>query len=236
MEYVKTFEHFSDELIVEKLNLQPLLDKLKISINKNAIATLIVGSLLAVTSVAQATNFIENRNDLSHKDKIALVVAIKKYHDPLLLRLSHSGWEHIRDYEKLKLQAYSIGDGMVTIGYGHATPESESKYDVGDKISLKTANTLFIKDVNIAAEGVRRIFEEWKEQGIKVKITQNQYDVMVSMTFNMGISGFRTSKFIQLLKRNKITRAAKQIKKTGISYKYPGLEERRLDEYKKFVS
>ena len=29
MEYIKTFEHYSDELIVEKLNLLPLLDKLK---------------------------------------------------------------------------------------------------------------------------------------------------------------------------------------------------------------
>ena len=236
MEYIKTFESYNDNLILERLDLQPLLNLLKSSVNKNAIATLIVGSLLAISTVTQATNFIENRPDLSHKDKVVLVQAIKKYKDPLTMRLSQSGWDHIRNHEKLKLQAYSIGDGMITIGYGHASPVGESKYKVGDKISSKTANKLFIQDMNIAAKGVRRIFEEWKEQGINIKLTQNQYDVMVSLAFNMGIEGLRTSKFIQLIKRNKLTRAAKQIKKTGISDNYHGLEERRKDEYKKFIS
>jgi lysozyme len=236
MEYLKTFESFNEDLILEKLDLQPLFDILKSSINKNAIATLIVGSLLAVSSVAQATNFIENRPDLGHKDKVVLVQAIKKYKDPLTIRLSQSGWDHIRNHEKLKLQAYSIGDGMITIGYGHASPVDDSKYKIGDKISVKTANKLFIQDMNIAAEGVRRIFEEWKEQGINIKLTQNQYDVMVSLAFNMGIEGLRTSKFIQLIKKNKITRAASKIKTTGLRDNYSGLEERRKDEYKKFIS
>jgi lysozyme len=236
MEYLKTFESYNDNLILERLDIQPLFDMLKSSINKNSIATLIVGSLLAVSSVSQATNFIENSPDLDQSDKITLVKAIKKYHDPLILRLSQSGWEHIKNHEKLKLQAYSIGDGMITIGYGHATPVPESKYKVGDKISIKTANKLFIEDMNIAAKGVRRIFEEWKEQGINVKLTQNQYDVMVSMAFNMGLTNFRTSKFIQLIKKNKLTRAASKIKTTGIRDNYPGLAERRMDEYKKFIS
>lgn len=236
MKYIKTFESYNDDLILEKLDLQPLLYLLKSSVNKNAIATLIVGTLLSVASVAQATNYIENKSDLTQKDKVELVKKIKKYHDPLDLRMSQSGWDHIRKYEKLKLAAYNLNDGRITIGYGHAEPEETSTYKVGDKISVKTANKLFIQDMNIAAKGVRRIFEEWKEQGINVKLTQNQYDVMVSLAFNMGIEGLRTSKFIQLIKRNKLTRAAKQIKKTGISDNYPGLEDRRKDEYKIFIS
>ena len=236
MEYIKTFESYNDNLILEKLDIQPLFDLLKSTINKNSIVTLIVGSLLAVTSVAQATNFIENRPDLAHKDKVVLVQAIKKYHVPLILRLSHSGWEHIKNYEKLKLVAYNLNDGRITIGYGHAEPVDESKYKVGDKISVKTANKLFIQDMNIAAKGVRRIFEEWKEQGINIKLTQGQYDVLVSLAFNVGIEGLRTSKFIQLVKKNKLTRAANKIKTTGISDNYPGLEKRRLEEYNKFIS
>ena len=236
MEYLKTFESYNDDLILERLDLQPLLNLLKSSVNKNAIATLIVGSLLAVSSVAQATNFIENRTDLDHKDKVVLVQAIKKYHDPLTLRLSHSGWDHIRKHEKLKLQAYSIGDGMITIGYGHALPVDESKYKVGDKISVKTANNLFIQDMNVAAKGVKRIFEEWKEQGINIKLTQNQYDVLVSLAYNLGVTDLRTSNYIQFIKENKLTRAAKQIRITGISEKFPGLEKRRLEEYKMFIS
>lgn len=234
--YIKTFESYNENLILERLDIQPLFDLLKSSINKNAIATLIVGSLLAVSNVSQATSFIENRTDLDQASKTTLVKAIKKYHDPLVLRLSQSGWDHIRNHEKLKRVAYTIGDGMITIGYGHAKPTLDSEYKVGDRISVKTANKLFVEDMNIAAKGVRRIFEEWKEQDINIKLTQNQYDVLVSLAFNMGIEGLRTSKFIQLLKKNKITEAAKKIKTTGIENNFPGLEKRRIEEYKRFIS
>lgn len=234
---IKNYNTFiNNDYILEKIDIQPLFDLLKSSINKNAISTLIVGSLLAVSSVTQATNFIDNRVDLEQSDKITLVNAIKKYHDPLILRLSQSGWDHIRDHEKLRLTAYTINDGMVTIGYGHAEPIGDSKYKIGDKISLSKAKKLFQDDMNFAAKGVRRIFEEWKEQGIDIKLTQGQYDVMVSMTFNMGLTKFRTSEFIQLLKQKKITKAAKQIKVTGVSDKFPGLADRRLVEYKMFIS
>ena len=98
------------------------------------------------------------------------------------------------------------------------------------------ANKLLITDVNIAAKGVRRIFEEWKEQGINIKITQNQYDILTSLAFNMGVEKLRTSKFIQMIKKNKLSKAAKLIKTTGVDDKFPGLESRRLIEYKKFIS
>ena len=236
MEYIKTFENYSEDLIVEKLNLRPLLDKLKSSLNKNKIATLIIGSLLSVLSVTQVINFIENRLDLTGVDKTTLMDAVTKYKDPSTLKLSHFGWNHIKNHEKLILKAYRIGDGKITIGYGHATPIQTSKYKVGHRISKEEADRLFIIDINIAAEGVKRIFEQWKEQGINVKITQNQYDVMVSMTFNMGVTSFRTSKFIQMIKNNNLEKAAELIKTTGINDKFPGLEHRRLIEYKQFVS
>ena len=236
MEYLKTFESYNDDLILERLDLQPLLNLLKSSINKNAIATLIVGSLLAISTVTQATNFIENRPDLSHKDKVVLVQAIKKYKDPLTMRLSQSGWDHIRREENFSDTAYDLKDGRITIGFGHSEPINNSKYEVGDKISRTEANKLFIVDMNIAAKGVRRIFEEWAEQGINVKLTQKQYDVLTSLAYNMGINGLRKSKFIQLLKKNQLTKASKLIKITGVDNKYPGLELRRNKEYRMFIS
>ena len=174
--------------------------------------------------------------DLTGVDKTTLMDAVTKYKDPSTLKLSHFGWNHIKNHEKLILKAYRIGDGKITIGYGHATPIQTSKYKVGHRISKEEADRLFIIDINIAAEGVKRIFEQWKEQGINVKITQNQYDVMVSMTFNMGVTSFRTSKFIQMIKNNNLEKAAELIKTTGINDKFPGLEHRRLIEYKQFVS
>ncbi len=42
--------------------------------------------------------------------------------------ISKKGINHIKQEEKLRLKAYDIGDGMITIGYGHAEPMETSKY------------------------------------------------------------------------------------------------------------
>jgi GH24 family phage-related lysozyme (muramidase) len=58
------------------------------------------------------------------------------------------------------------------------------------------------------------------------------YDAMISMVYNMGIGNFRTTDFIQLVKRGKYTEAGKKIKNTMISYK--GHIYRRAKESKLF--
>ena len=239
MEYIKTFEHYSDELIVEKLNLLPLLDKLKDAVDskKHHLAKLIIGTLLTVMTVAQTANFVENSLDLNGLNKKVLMSWIFGYHDPLSLKLSHEGWEHIKNHEKLKLKAYRLGDKKITWGFGHAEPIKTSKYKVGYKISENDAVKLLFEDANVAAAGVKRMFQQWKQEGIDVKLTQNQYDVLVSMAFNIGVSNFRGTEFVQKLKQKDFAKAAELIKTTYVNNKkYPGLSVRRLKEYKKFIS
>lgn len=235
MEYIKTFEAYNEELIVEKLNLQPLLDKLKNSINKKTVAKLIVGSLLAVLSVTQTINFIERLN-VNDTEKVALIDTVSRYKDPSILNLSETGLEHIKNHEKLKLKAYRLGDGRITIGYGHSEPKRKSKYKIGHRITVDIANMLLHNDVKTASDGVKRMFDQWKADGVDIKVTQNQFDAMVSMAFNMGITAFRSSGFAYRLRKNELDKAAELIKVTGISDKFPGLELRRLTEYKMFIS
>jgi len=246
MEYIRNFERYNEDMIVEKLNLQPLLDKLKgaIESKKNNLAKIIIGSLLTVMTVTQTANFIENRLDLDGLNKKILMSWIFGYHDPLSLKLSHDGWEHIRKYEDLKLKAYRVhnnkkdryGDNKITVGYGHAEPRKLSKYKVGQIISEDEAIKLLFEDVNIAASGIKRMFMQWKEEGIDIKLTQNQYDVLVSMAYNMGIGNFRNSYFVYKLKQRDFAKAAELIKTTGVKKKYRGLIIRRLVEFKKFIS
>ena len=133
---IKTFENYNSEyLLVEKLELQPLFDQLKKSVNKKIIATIIVGSLLSILNPAHAINYIENNSDLSSKDKIELVNVIPTYKYPKNLKLSQNGWDFIRDNEKFIEVARKLGDGMITVGYGHAEPIKTSKYKIGYKIS-----------------------------------------------------------------------------------------------------
>jgi lysozyme len=159
-----------------------------------------------------------------------------KYGKGYKYKLSQEGWDLIKSHEKLKLTAYDIGDGMITIGWGHAKPKGESKYKVGDKITKEKAQQLIQKDMKEKADAIRRIFKEWDKQGIDVEITQNQFDVLVSLAFNAGQGSVRMSEFIQDIKKGDLKSAAEKIKTFNIDdKKFPGLRKRRLEEYKLFI-
>ena len=130
------------------------------------------------------------------------------------------------------LKAYNIGDGMITVGWGHAELEDESNFKVGHKISKETAENLFKNDLKHAEDGLNRILNAWSEQELKVNINQDMYDAMVSMIFNMGLKNFRTSDFIQLVKQNKLEDAKEKILTTNVTY--PGHEIRRAKESEMF--
>ena len=151
------------------------------------------------------------------------------------VRTSEDGIDLIKDHERLVLTAYDIGDGMITIGYGHANPADESPYKVGDTITEKEAYRLFKKDLRRKEEGVRRMLLRWEEQGIDVRITQSMFDAMVSMAFNMGIGGLNRSEFVQFIKNRDYETAADLIKSTRLNPRFPGLELRRSDESELFL-
>jgi len=160
-----------------------------------------------------------------------------KYVDSQTLKLSQKGWDMIREHEKLRLVAYNIGDDKITIGWGHAQSIKTSKYNVGDKITKEKAYELYVKDINDAAEGTRRMFRQWNEyRGHNIKITQGQFDAIVSMMFNAGISGFRKSNIAELLELGKYKEAAKAILTFNLDDDFPGLEKRRVKENKLFNS
>jgi|AntRauMFilla1563_2_1112583.scaffolds.fasta_scaffold00263_17 GH24 family phage-related lysozyme (muramidase) len=131
------------------------------------------------------------------------------------------------------LTAYDLGDGHVTIGYGHAESKSYTKMIPGEtKISYARAEKLLKKDVEWASNSLNRILEDWGEEGIKVNVTQGMYDSMVSLIYNMGIGNFKKSKVLRLVKANKLKRAKKLIKNTHITY--PGHVTRRSKEAEMF--
>jgi len=216
-----------DDYILEKINFKNILN--------NNIAKSIIISLLSIYSFSEISHIINTRN-IGEREKIILHSELNSIKKNNKLRLSQEGWDHIRNEEKFSAKAYDLHDGRITIGFGHSEPINDSNYKIGQKISRKKANELFIIDINYAADGVRRIFDEWRDQNINIKLSQRQYNVLISLAFNMGIDGLRKSEFIQKIKQNELDKAAKLILKTGISDNFPGLKERRLAEYKMFIS
>lgn len=197
-------------------------------IKDNKISTLGINNL-------SKNEIIANFNDIKNQ------INNNKYNNDILknpLSLTSSKYiqEFIKNHEKLRLSAYNIGDGMITIGYGHAEPIKRSKYKIGDEITINEAEKLFKHDLSVAENGVRRIFKQWQEDGININVSQNMYDSMVSMAFNMGVSGFRQSKFIQKLKNtNNHIDAAALILTSRNSGKFSGLNNRREQEANLFL-
>lgn len=164
------------------------------------------------------------------------------YKNPLELKVSSKGRNKVKWHEgnpKKKgepvLTAYRLGDGMITVGWGHAEKRRVSKFKVGQKITKEKAQELFKEDLQKASDGIRRIFQKWEEKGINVKLTQDQFDALVSITFNAGIGNVRMSDFIQSIKKNNFKKAGEQILKFKTSDKFSGLAERRKEEAKPFL-
>lgn len=245
------FNRFQEDKIIEYINLSinesidikslwyKTIDKLKNlpEESKKRILKNLIASIMAFSSPVIVEDLIRNSEPEIKNMAIGIVnkdtTEWKKGYE---FTLSQRGWDHIKDEEKLRTKAYSIGDGMITIGYGHAEPESKSKYKVGDEIAEEEAYELLKIDLKQAADGVRNIFKEWEEKSIDVEINQDMFDALVSIAYNSGIGGLRNSDFIQDIKRGDFEKAGEKIKSFKVSKKFPGLEIRRKKESDMFLA
>ena len=198
-----------------------------------------------ILSVINSDKFI--KSELLSTPELKAVVEQKleesPFKDATTMKLSKDGWDQIKAEEgdpknpgEPVLKAYKLGDGMITVGWGHAEPVNKSKYKIGQVITIEEAKKLLQEDLGESADGVRRIFKDWKEKGIERKITQDQFDVLVSISFNIGVSGLRNSDVIKHIKRGEYENAGESIKKQSLNYKFPGLESRREKESNMFLS
>lgn len=157
---------------------------------------------------------------------------------------------HLKTYEGFRSKAYDLGDGAITIGYGHAIFKNSNKGDNHKKynflpdyknivvgrtsITKDQAEILLRDDYAEAKKGLDRIFDDWESKGIEFYITQEMYDAMISLIFNTGIDNFRKGKVIELIKKGPehYDEAMAEIKKTSgnLFRKYPGLKTRRNSE------
>ncbi len=104
------------------------------------------------------------------------------------MELSSQAFDKIKSKKKLYLNAYLNEDKTPAIGYGtvrypdNFMPEYSGNVTLGDKIDQDTADFLFKYQL--------LIYEECVNNFIKVPITQNQFDALVTICYNIGIENF----------------------------------------------
>lgn len=111
------------------------------------------------------------------------------------MRVSENGLALIKQLEGLRLEAYQDSVGVWTIGYGSTYWPDGRRVREGDRLASETEASQLLRDtVKTYEDGVNRL--------VKVHITQNQFDALVSFAFNLGVAAL--SKSTLLRKLNKI--------------------------------
>lgn len=105
------------------------------------------------------------------------------------MRLSQGGRAAIKQREGVRTTAYQDDAGIWTIGIGHVAPWVRE----GLTIDMATVERLFTNDVSR--------FERTITESVRVNVTQNQFDALVSFAFNIGAQAFRGSTLLKELNK-----------------------------------
>ena len=100
------------------------------------------------------------------------------------MNISDKGIEFIKKEEGCVLTAYKCPAGVWTIGYGHT-----ANVKSGDKITLEEAEELLRCDL--------KYFEDVVNKYVKIEISQNKYDALVSFCYNVGTGNFISSTLLK---------------------------------------
>ena len=100
------------------------------------------------------------------------------------------GLELIKEFEGFSANAYLCPAKIPTIGYGNTFWEDGRKVKLGEQIS-KT-NALELLELVANKDFADKIFPL-----IKVKVSQNQFDAMVSLAYNIGVGNFSKSTLLK---------------------------------------
>lgn len=141
------------------------------------------------------------------------------------MNISANGVKLIQQFEGLRLKAYQDAVGVWTIGYGHTGPDVTP----GLVISQAQADALLARDLNRFETGVSRL--------VSVPLNQNQFDALLSFSYNLGLGSLQNSTLLRLLNQRDYAGAGAQFprwNKAGGKV-LPGLTRRRAAEQALFL-
>lgn len=145
------------------------------------------------------------------------------------MKISYIGLDLIKSYETLQLTAYRAlkTEKYLTIGYGHYGPDVKE----GQTITKEEATKLLQQDVQTAENELNQLIRQ------NVLLTQNQFDALCSLVFNIGVGNFRKSTL-----RKKLLNHIQSVECEFMKWVYSdghyiqGLYNRRKKEVELFLS
>lgn len=146
------------------------------------------------------------------------------------MKTSPAGRAAITRREGNKLKAYKDSVGIWTIGCGHTSAAGLPKVVGGMVITAAESDEILSRDL--------AKFEMAVNNAVKVPLSQNQFDALISLCFNIGGGAFSGSTLIRKLNHSDYPGAADAF----LSWNHAGGKEvagltiRRQDERKQFLT
>lgn len=150
----------------------------------------------------------------------------------MTMQLGSAGEALIKSFETLKLAAYLDLKGIPTIGWGHTgwiihpnNIDGGIPVELGRTCTSAQAEGWFLADTDATVEAVNKLCSF-------VPLTQNQFDALVSFTFNTGIHAFAHSTLLQKLKQGLFSQIPAEFYRWDYAdhHEIEGLEKRRRAE------
>ena len=142
------------------------------------------------------------------------------------MELSQKIKQMIKGWEGCKLTAYRCPAGVLTIGYGHTGADVTP----GKTITQAEADRLFDVDVRKFAEKVAPLFSG-------VVLNNNQFDALVSLSYNIGSLSVKAPTLLRKVKANPNDPSIRaeflkhvNARVNGVLKQLPGLVKRRTAE------
>lgn len=139
------------------------------------------------------------------------------------MKTGKDGKNLIKMYEGFSAFAYLCPAGVMTIGFGTTRVNGKPIFE-NQKVTLDEANILLDQDLKKYEDAVNTL--------VKVQLTQNQFDALISFVYNLGADNFKKSTLLKKINANEFSEAAEEfIKWNKAKGKVlPGLTRRREAE------
>ena len=138
------------------------------------------------------------------------------------MHMSPGGLDNLlKKFEGCKLKAYRCPANVCTIGYGHTNGAGAPEVRDGMTITQAQADDILKRDI------VK--FEVAVMDLVKVKLTQNQFDVLVDFAYNAGVGNLKSSTMLKKINSGDLDAVPAELMKwtKGGGKVLPGLVRRR---------
>ena len=137
-----------------------------------------------------------------------------------------NGLNLIKQFEGCRLTAYDIGDGKITIGWGHAENKGNTNLVAGVTTWTQAqADKQLVTDLKVYENAINSYFTR--------TFNQNQFDAMASFTYNLGAGIFAQDGWEKNASNSYITASFPNYINKGSAFE-EGLKKRRQAEVNLF--